>query len=175
MKVVMVRHSHCSRGKVYWFEVPENLSSGLRPGSVVGCDTKRGNSVGKVIGSIMDAADVADVMAASGAVFPLRKITAVIRNVQMDSIRIPDIYSRTPPSDAKLAKRFLEYYHKGHFNTKIVISEDGYLADGYSAYCVAQFLHLYFIQALDYRASNYETALHCENCVNEPGRDACVL
>jgi hypothetical protein len=63
----------------------------------------------------------------------------------------------TRPHDEKIAKRFLEFYHTGQFNTDIVLDQDNVLVDGYSAYLVAQKV------GLDYL---WVTVTHKEACTN---------
>lgn len=136
MNVVMVKHGNC--GKIYWFEVPDHLEASIVPGIRVACDTSRGKKYGLVVGSIVDADDVREVMYASGATFPLRKIIAVTFDIPLDIIQIPDYMKRTKPSDDKIAKRFMEFYHTGQFDTNVALDDKGVLVDGYSAYLVAQ-------------------------------------
>ena len=111
MKVAMVKHTSC--GQVFWFETPEHLVGKLHPGSHVACDTARGRRYGTVVVSDLDDQDVKEIMTASGATFPLRKIVATTQNVLLSAIKIPEYMARTKPSDEKIAKRFLEFYHTG--------------------------------------------------------------
>ena len=149
MNVAMIKHKKSD--KIYWFEVPDRIASVVTPGSLVICDTARGKDFGTVIGSVLDADDVKDIMVTSGARFPLRKIdsinTASPVKVQMDLIKIPSYMARTTPHDEKLAKRFLEIYRTGKFNTDVLIDNENTLVDGYSAYLVAKFLGLNFLSA----------------------------
>lgn len=145
MKVAMVKHT--ANGKVFWFEVPNNLGE-IAPNSSVMCDTARGRQYGTIVGAVCSESDVHDVMVASGASLPLRKITAVVQAVPMDTIKIPEYMARTRPGDDKIAKRFLEYYHNRRFNTAVVLNENGLLKDGYSAYLVAKVLHFKFLHAI---------------------------
>lgn len=145
MKVAMVKHS--PHGKVYWFEVPEE-SGYVYPGAHVACDTARGMVRGIVVGSVMDECDVYDIMIASGAKFPLRKIVANWRCVPLASITIPKYFKNTKPRDETIAKRFLELYNTGGFQTDVIVSDDGVLQDGYSAYLVAKFIGVSHIDAI---------------------------
>lgn len=88
---------------------------------------------------------------ASGATFPLRKIVATTVNIALDSIVIPNYMVRSRPSDEKIAKRFMEYYHNKRFNTNVVVAENGVLVDGYTAYLVAKVLGLPYISGITYR------------------------
>lgn len=146
MKVAMVKHS--SRGKVFWFEIPERLVGKLYPGSHVVCDTARGRRCGTVVASDLDDQDVKEIMTASGAIFPLRKIIAITQKVRLSDIKIPAYMARTKPRDEKIAKRFLEIYHTGQFNTNIALDDSGFLVDGYSAYLVAQALGFTFLSVI---------------------------
>jgi len=146
MKVAMVKHSPNS--KTYWFEVPEFLSDKITPNMCVACDTVRGLETGVVVGSILSMDDVRDVMLASGAKLPLKKIVAIPQEIPIDEIKIPMYMSRTTPRDEKIAKRFLEYYHTGKFNTNVALNSDGLLRDGYSAYLVAKKIGLPSITVL---------------------------
>ena len=87
-------------------------------------------------------------MTASGATFPLCPIVSVDADVCIKDIVVPDYMQKTSPRDEKLAKRFLEYYHTGRFDTNVVISESNTLIDGYSAYVVATMLGLPTISAV---------------------------
>lgn len=136
MNVVMVKHT--PKGKVFWFEVPENLASRIEPGVRVACDTYRGVRSGTAVSTALNANDVKDVMAATGAVEPLRKIVNVARSISLGCIKIPSYMAQSRPSDEKIAKRFLELYHTGDFQTNITVNKDGTLVDGYTAYLVAK-------------------------------------
>ena len=146
MKVAMVKHS--SRGKVFWFEVPESLVGKIQAGARVACNTARGRRYGTVVAADLDEQDVKEVMLASGATFPLSTIEAATQKVPMSAIKIPEYMARTKPSDKKIAKRFLEIYHTGRFNTNIALDNHGFLVDGYSAYLVAQALGFTFLSAI---------------------------
>ena len=146
MKVAMIKHS--PTGKVFWFGVPKELECKVRPGRRVACDTSRGERYGTVVGANLNEMDVKDIMTASGATFPLRMITKVTQDVSMALISIPDFMGRTKPRDDKIAKRFLEYYHHGKFNTNIVVDENNVLLDGYSAYLVAKLLRIPYLPVI---------------------------
>lgn len=70
---------------------------------------------------------------------------AVYHYIPLNSIRIPKYMSRTRPKDEKIAKRFLEFYHTGRFDTNIALDENGVLVDGYSAYLVARRIGLSYL------------------------------
>lgn len=146
MNVVMVKHGSC--GRAYWFEVPDQIDPQPLPGTRVACDTARGKKYGVTVGSVVNSDDVMEVMQASGATFPLRKILAATHDIKLADITIPDYMARHSPCDALLSKRFLEYYHTTQFNTKVVVDENGVLKDGYSAYLVAKLLGLSVISAM---------------------------
>lgn len=146
MKVAMVKHK--PHGKVFWFEIPEHLVGKIQIGDRVACDTARGRRYGIAVAADLDEQDVKEIMAASGATFPLRKVIATTRNVPMGIIRVPEYIARTKPSDEKIAKRFLEFYHTGQFNTNVALDTNGVLVDGYSAYLVALKVGLAFLPAI---------------------------
>ena len=120
MKVAMVKHK--PYGKVFWFEIPEHLVGKLQPGFRVACNTARGRRYGTVVAADLDEQDVKEVMLASGATFPLSTIEATTQEVLISAIKIPGYMARTKPSDEKIAKRFLEFYHTGQFNTNVSAS-----------------------------------------------------
>lgn len=147
MKVVMVKHT--PNGKVFWFEVPERLADFITPGVRVACDTYRGLRYGIAVSVALDATDVKDVMAATGAVKPLRQIVNIAQNIYLGSIKIPSYMAQSHPSDEKIAKRFLElYHHTGDFQTHIVVDKDYNLVDGYTAYLVAKKMGMEIISAI---------------------------
>ncbi|NBH76993.1 hypothetical protein D3Z52_02105 [Clostridiaceae bacterium] len=146
MNVAMIKHGNC--GKVYWFEVPDHLADKVKPNARVACDTARGRKCGVVVGSVVNDADVRELMIASGATFPLRKIVGTTCDVAVDSIVIPDYMKRSRPSDDKIAKRFMEYYHTGKFSTNVVVADNNVLMDGYTAYLVAKVLKLPYLSGI---------------------------
>lgn len=146
MKVAMVKHKPC--GKVFWFEIPQYLEGKLAPGSAVACDTARGRQYGVVVAADLDVTDIKGLMVASGAKFPLRKIEATTQKVFLGSIKIPEYMTLTSPRDEKIARRFLEFYHTGRFDTIIALDDNGVLVDGYTAYLVAQKIGLPYIPAI---------------------------
>lgn len=142
MTAVMVKHNGESKG--YWFEVPDNLTDKIQPGTHVTCDTAIGRQHGKVIGTLVSNGEdeAREIMISAGAKFPLRKVVAVEYRVPIEDIKIPLYLARSTPSEDKIVKRFLEYYRTGRFNTNVTLSDDGVLTDGYTAYKVAKMLHL---------------------------------
>ena len=138
MNVAMVKHGNSE--KIYWFEVPAHLSDAIKPGIRVACHTARGRKYGIVVGSVVNKADVHELMVASGATFPLRQIVA------------------TTASDEKIAKRFMEYYHNKKFNTNVLVADNGLLLDGYTAYLVAKVLGLPYISGITYHPQPLEYA-----------------
>ena len=101
-----------------------------------------------VVAADLDEQDVKEVMLASGATFPLSTIEATTQEVLISAIKIPVYMARTKPSDEKIAKRFLEFYHTGQFNTNVALDDNAVLIDGYSAYLVAQKVGLTFLPAI---------------------------
>ncbi len=151
MEVAMVKHR--PNGKVFWFEIPESLEGCIYPGCHVACDTARGTRYGTVVGANLNDTDIKTVMIASGAIFPLRMITDVARTFPMASIQIPKYMSNTKPREEKIAKRFLEFYHTGRFDTDIIIDQDHMLVDGYSAFLVAETLKLDYLPVIQIKRS----------------------
>lgn len=146
MKVALVKHT--PNGKAFWFEIPEHLECKIKIGARIACDTARGRRYGIVVAIALDEHGVKEIMVASGATFPLRKIVATAHKVRLSDIKIPAYMTRTKPSDEKIAKRFLEFYHTGQFDTTIALDDNGVLVDGYSAYLVAKTLNLIFLPAI---------------------------
>lgn len=146
MKVAMVKHK--PYGKVFWFQIPDHLIGKLRPGSRVACNTARGRRYGIVVAADIDEQDVKEVMLASGATLPLSMIEATTQQVLVSGIKIPEYMAHTKPSDEKIAKRFLEFYHTGQFDTNIALDGNGVLVDGYSAYLVAKRVGLSSLPAI---------------------------
>lgn len=152
MKVAMVKHS--KDGKTLWFEVPEELEDKIDDGTRVVCDTVRGQQPGFAVGRPLDSDSVHDIMEKSGAVFPLRKILSVkgagtektegvtLKKVPMENIKVHGYLLSSKPSNSKIAKRFMEYYHTGGFRTRVIVTERGVLKDGYTAYLAAKTLRL---------------------------------
>lgn len=145
-KVVMVKHTPC--GKVFWFEVSKNLAPRIVPGVRVLCDTRRGLRHGVAVSTALNANDVKDVMATTGATEPLRRIVNVAQSIFVDSIKIPNYMAQSHPSDEKIAKRFLEIYHTNDFQTNITVDRDYNLVDGYSAYLVAMKMGMGVVNAI---------------------------
>lgn len=147
MYATMVKHS--KNAHVYWYEVPDRLLDKVAPGKRVMCKNARGYTVGTALSSPVEADECTiPVMTASGAVFPLCHIVDLDQDVYIGSITVPEYMRNSSPSNEKLAKRFLEYYQRGRFDTNVVIAEDGTLIDGYSAYVVAVTLGLSKIPAI---------------------------
>lgn len=151
MNVVLVKHGSC--GKAYWFEVPDQIVPQLLPGTRVSCDTARGKKYGVTVGSVVNSDDVMGIMQASGATFPLRKILDAAHDIKLADIAIPHHMAQHQPSDTLISKRFLEYYHTMQFQTKVVVDENGFLKDGYSAYLVAKLLGLPTISVMTKRTA----------------------
>lgn len=151
MKAAMVKHNNESKG--YWFEVPDHLDGKIQPGMYVICDTAFGRRRGAVVGVLISSgADEAKrIMVSSGAKFPLRQVVATeprIIHIPIEDIKVPSYMTRSTPGENKIAKRFLEYYRTGQFNTRVAVNDDGVLTDGYTAYKVARMLHLTHLPAV---------------------------
>lgn len=142
MTAVMVKHNDESKG--YWFEVSDNLTDKIQPGTHVVCDTAIGQQHGTVIGVLVSNGEdeAKKIMVAAGAKFPLRKIVAVEQSIPIEAIKIPSYLAHSTPSEDKIVRRFLEYYRTGQFDTRVTVDDDCVLTDGYTAYKVAKMLHL---------------------------------
>lgn len=57
--------------------------------------------------------------------------------MRLDNIRVPDIYTHTPPQKQKLDKHMLYFMENGTFKRNIVVTQKGLLVDGYCDYIVA--------------------------------------
>lgn len=57
--------------------------------------------------------------------------------MSVDNIRVPDIYTHTPPQKQKLDKHMLYFMENGTFKRNIVVTQKGVLMDGYCDYIVA--------------------------------------
>ena len=147
MYAIMVKHAR--KDRAYWYEVPDKLLSRVAPEKRVMCKNAYGYTVGTALSYPIEVNEcTTPVMTASGAAFPFSPIVSTEKVVDIGDIRVPSYMIESEPSDEKLAKRFLEYYHTGHFDTNVVISEDGKLLDGYTAYVVAVMLNLHSIPAV---------------------------
>lgn len=57
--------------------------------------------------------------------------------MNVDKIRMPTIYTHTPPKKEKINKHMLYYMEHGTFKNDIVVTQKGILIDGYCNYIVA--------------------------------------
>lgn len=57
--------------------------------------------------------------------------------MDVDKIRVPDIYTHTPPRREKLDNHMVYYLEHGALKSSIVITQKGVLVDGYCSYIVA--------------------------------------
>lgn len=57
--------------------------------------------------------------------------------MNVDSIRVPNMYTRTPPQKRKLDEHMLYYMEHGSLKQNIVVTQRGVLMDGYCSYIVA--------------------------------------
>lgn len=136
MKYVAVKHKP-EHTNVWWFSVPDELASKVYIGADVLCITKRGEASGKIT-YIMEGIPQKEAEKIIGKHFPLKSIIAVSVGFPMEEIHIPMNFLSDCPSSEKLAKRVTEFYATGKFDTPVIISPDGNLRDGYTAYLVAK-------------------------------------
>lgn len=57
--------------------------------------------------------------------------------MSIDEIRIPTMYTHTPPKKEKINKHMRYYVEYGQFKNKIVVTQKGILTNGYCDYIVA--------------------------------------
>lgn len=136
MKYVAVKHKP-THTNVWWFVVPEELEEIVHVGAEVLCDTRKGNSTGKVE-YILDGLSQNDAEKIIGNHFPLKSLIAVNVDYDMSGIHIPYEVASSNPSPDKICQRVAEFYATGMFNTPVIFSADGNLRDGYTAYLVAK-------------------------------------
>lgn len=146
MYAVMVKHT--PNGKVFWFAAPERLAKFITPGVRVICDTYNGHRYGTAVSTALIPSDVQDVIAATGAVVPLRQIINVAKRINLNDIKVPSHLAHSRPRDEKIARRFLEFYYTNDFQTNITVDENYNLTDGYTAYLVAKKVGMSAINAI---------------------------
>lgn len=122
MKYVAIKHKP-EHTNVWWFSVPEELEDKVYIGAEVLCITKKGKASGKIM-YIMEG-------------LPQKEAEKIIGK-HLDEIHIPMDFLTDCPSSEKLAQRVTEFYATGKFDTPVIISPDGNLRDGYTAYLVAK-------------------------------------
>lgn len=137
MNVVLVQHRGYDRKK-YCFAVPDKLVSRVREGVSIVCDTRSGQKPGTAVSGVLtgEAADCA--IAAAHATMPLKPILAVVEDVSIVNVGIPDYMRFHKPRKEKLIKRKQELSSMGCVTTRVYIDYDGILRDGYSAYLVCK-------------------------------------
>lgn len=136
MMYVGVRHKP-EQDRLYWFTVPDELSSHIQLGSEVLCDTRRGHNKGTVI-AILNGVSEDDMFAvAKCRRTPVKSILAVYMEPEIKDIHIPYNMAGSNPPAEKIAKRCSELYNTGSFATPVIFSQDMNLVDGYTAYLVS--------------------------------------
>lgn len=141
MNIVEVKHAP-SQKKTYWFEVPDDLIEIIRPGDTVLCDTVLGRQKGIAQTVVVSSDTIENIAVMHGATLPLKRVVGVYKTFPMDVIEIPEYMKNTKPAVDKLVSRIEEWYLRGVFKTKVVISNNGTLQDGYTAYLVAKMFGL---------------------------------
>lgn len=136
MKYVAIKHNP-EHTNVWWFSVPEELEDRVYVGAEVLCITRKGKASGKIM-YIMEEIPQHDAEKIIGYHFPLKSIIAVSVDFPMGDIHIPLEFLTDCPAPEKIAKRVKEFYSAGRFDTPVIISPDGNLRDGYTAYLVAK-------------------------------------
>lgn len=133
MNIVLVQHSEKQTQK-FCFSIPDDVLPYIHQGTNVICETRRGKSPGCVVSPIFSGEDAERVMAENGATNPLRSIVAIVKNINMDSIRIPIWMELHEPHEDKIERRNRELKSLGCVRTKVDVGDDGVLKDGYTAY-----------------------------------------
>lgn len=77
-RLVEIKHPYCH--KSYWFIAPESLGE-INIDDIVLCDTKMGDSIGRVISEPIVAENVFEIAERLGATFPLKGIKQVCGKV----------------------------------------------------------------------------------------------
>lgn len=144
MYVIEIKHKP-EQEKSYWFEVPAAMAGIIRKGDTVFCETCRGKQKGVAQTGVLSGDGIERMVKAAGAKLPLKRILEVTYKIPMKCIKINHDMITTKPAAHKLAKRIEELYTSGAFNTKVVLSPDGYLNDGYTAYLVAKMFDLVYL------------------------------
>lgn len=135
-KYVGVQHKPESQ-KIYWFQVPENLSKSVNWGDMVKCDTKKGIQTGKVVHLIDGFNEEEAQRYIQGARFPLKQIVAVLTMMDVDDIYIPPKVTRHSPTVQEIMDEVTYYQEEGCFRN-LRFAPDGTLLAGYADYLVAK-------------------------------------
>lgn len=61
----------------------------------------------------------------------------MVMTMEVNKIRLPYMYSHTPPKKEKINKHMLHYVEHGTLKDSIVVTQKGMLIDGYCSYIVA--------------------------------------
>lgn len=144
MNIVSVKHRNGGE-KEYWFEVPEEIVSQVKPGNLAVCDTIRGREFAIVASNVISGENVDQMAVRLGARLPLRKIIKTTELMSMSNIKIPRMLAVTRPRPEKIAKRMHEFYDHKAFDTDVVVDKNGNLLDGYTAYLVAKMFDMKYL------------------------------
>lgn len=131
MNVVLVQHG--DRPKKYCFEIDDSLVQHASPGTTVICDTRRGHGTGKIVSEVMTGDKATEALNTPGITFPLKKVLAITKIVDISNVLIPIQFELSNPSKVKILERKQELKTLGYVRTNIVI-KDEVLTDGYTAY-----------------------------------------
>lgn len=151
MKYVAIKHK--PEDKIaYWFVVPEGLKSEVCLGAEVLCLTRYGKASGKVDSIIelehMPEKDINKLIGDLPDLPMLKPILAVRKDFPIQEIKIPEEFSASRPALKKLFRRIKEFYRTGGFETPVIVSADGTLKDGYTAYIAARIYGLETLRGL---------------------------
>ena len=143
MKIVGVKHPGCD--KLYWFGLDSHWLS-VAKGSRVMCDTSMGNQLGIVETNLIEG----DVEALKGQLTggkEYKRILEIEMDVPINNIIIPKYMTDAYPNKNLLIKRINEFYDLGGFDTKVQLTKDFRLRDGYTAWMVAKMMGLPTLKA----------------------------
>jgi len=136
MNVVLVQHND-ARLKKYCFVVPDKLVPHIDLGTKVICDTQRGRVPGIIVSSVMTGEEAYRTIESEHATFPLRSVVSIIKEIDIENIKVPVWMERSTPNKDKIRHRKQEIRLLGGVKTKVKIN-DGVLKDGYTAYLVCR-------------------------------------
>lgn len=132
--IVGVKHNPTNK-KVYWFNVPGQLSSRVSLGCSVICETENGLQPGIVKSIISGEENALDGLSIPS---PTENIHSVMGVMKVSDIVIPAEMSSSIPNGYKLELRIAELFETWQFNTKIIVDSANQLQDGYTAYLIAK-------------------------------------
>lgn len=137
MNIVLVQHSEQQTRK-YCFAVPDSLLTHIHLGVDVICDTRRGHTHGRVVSEVLTGEAAERIITDNHATTPLKNILAVVESIDISNVCVPIWMEASEPRKDKITKRKQELKNFGCVKTRVCVSEDGVLQDGYTAYLVCK-------------------------------------